>query len=1111
VNIKEASLLSVEATNLEGEVETRISDQIAAGATYDQNSAQFAPKALFTRWTAKGSDPLEVTGTFNIADQSAEVDVKYEKLGSKFGVNFNSARSSLITAARTSRDFSVEGRTINVAPSYNFVTGVSSALTSDTSVELALDSADVADRDALQSVVCIDHSFNGKNSIKHTFALNSGVSTYEYKRKLGGDAALSVAAHPGKSVEIEWDEVGTTGLWTTNVRLPWGKPDRAQVSLAMDFAVLMGLDSRFIVKPSCWQGVLRFMSLVEAYDEIVDRFVHYNFAPKDVVLRMLRCSPSYTCGIHIIQQNRVFVLKRMRMVADLLADRVEYLEIRLLDPTSGVFDGRNYKYTKSDIEIWRSSSPSEKVELTKLGGLFDFATVAFNSVTGLDLPSLRSPTQGGKFYGPALALTTNAVDDAFFSEITSRINKGKVYVTGADTIAGGVELRFATSLERNQKGVDVSDLDLACANGAFAIDSWARGAPPRHTSAAELGASAAAFASDARAAFARGLPPAPAHLDPMLANVAGALAAFVPAIVLETQALAAELGVEFPTRERQPGLWVDRERLERRREDARRERERLERLERRREDARRERARLAREVRERERDERLERAELKWRVREHERDERARPERDKRARLERDKRARLEREWDEQLELDPVARLQRFLRLDGVGLPPTIVCEISRVGRPPPGARRPFTDTSNAARGEEPAPKRRNSPMVARWRLYAPKRPGRDVVVFMMDHAVLVIRPISMATPAARGGRTSTARRARIIFSASRTRSTRSCTGMALIAASTLGSVMSLRWTNLTVGSCMCLVRCVARCCGRCLDGCRKACCPAEEEEEDDDDGEAEEEAQNLVVRLRYGGRTLVVAFPEAEAPSARRVFEAECADPAVDSDPFWNALLARGAEADADADAALARQEEGLAKDWEAARGKWLTTRSVARTADDELRAAKAAAVAQGEAALEAQLGKAPQATPPHVGRMDLAALRVLVDSDELESDETTQWVQARDAARRARADAARGEAPAGEPLDDKAAALEAVKRDGLALARASEDLRADADVVAAAVAQNGLALAHASEALRATKDVVLAAVKRDGMAIHAASLELQADYDVILAGVDGLRSENT
>ena len=242
MNIKEASLLSVEATNLEGEVETRISDQIAAGATYDQNSAQFAPKALFTRWTAKGSDPLEVTGTFHVADQSAEVDVKYEKLGSKFGVNFNSARPMLITAARTSRDFTFEGRNVNVAPSYNFATGVSSvksklALTSDTSVELTLDSADVADRDALQSVLSIDHSFNGKNSIKHTFALDSGAATHEFRRKLDGDAKLSVAASPGHSVEIEWDEASSKSLWTTNVRMPWGQYDRASVSFKRKFKV----------------------------------------------------------------------------------------------------------------------------------------------------------------------------------------------------------------------------------------------------------------------------------------------------------------------------------------------------------------------------------------------------------------------------------------------------------------------------------------------------------------------------------------------------------------------------------------------------------------------------------------------------------------------------------------------------------------------------------------------------------------------------------------------------------------------------------------------------------------------------------------------------------
>ena len=63
MNIKDTAVSSIEAANLEGEVETQVSDQISAGATYEQNSAKFSPKTLFTRWTAntaKGGDPLEV-------------------------------------------------------------------------------------------------------------------------------------------------------------------------------------------------------------------------------------------------------------------------------------------------------------------------------------------------------------------------------------------------------------------------------------------------------------------------------------------------------------------------------------------------------------------------------------------------------------------------------------------------------------------------------------------------------------------------------------------------------------------------------------------------------------------------------------------------------------------------------------------------------------------------------------------------------------------------------------------------------------------------------------------------------------------------------------------
>ena len=245
MSVKEAALLSIEAMNFEGEIETRVSDQISAGATYDQNGAKFKPKTLFTRWranTAKSGDPLKVTAIVNIADNAAEVDVAYEKFGSKFSANFNSACTQLITTADACRDFTVDGRKLKLAPSHDFVSGVSSlksnlALSDDTSVELKLNSDNIGNSDALTGTLSVDHNIDKINSIKHTFALDSGAATHEFRRTLDGDAKLSVAASPGHSVEIAWDEASSKSLWTTNVRMPWGQYDRASVSFKRKFKI----------------------------------------------------------------------------------------------------------------------------------------------------------------------------------------------------------------------------------------------------------------------------------------------------------------------------------------------------------------------------------------------------------------------------------------------------------------------------------------------------------------------------------------------------------------------------------------------------------------------------------------------------------------------------------------------------------------------------------------------------------------------------------------------------------------------------------------------------------------------------------------------------------
>ena len=74
-----------------------------------------------------------------------------------------------------------------------------------------------------------------------------------------------------------------------------------------------------------------------------------------------------------------------------------------------------------------------------------------------------------------------------------------------------------------------------------------------------------------------------------------------------------------------------------------------------------------------------------------------------------------------------------------------------------------------------------------------------------------------------------------------------------------------------------------------------------------------------------------------------------------------------------------------------------------------------------------------------------------------------------------------------------DKQVVLEAVKQDGCSLLFASEELKADKQVVLEAVKQDGRALRFASQELKADKEVILEAVKQDGESLEYASPSLR------------------
>ena len=79
----------------------------------------------------------------------------------------------------------------------------------------------------------------------------------------------------------------------------------------------------------------------------------------------------------------------------------------------------------------------------------------------------------------------------------------------------------------------------------------------------------------------------------------------------------------------------------------------------------------------------------------------------------------------------------------------------------------------------------------------------------------------------------------------------------------------------------------------------------------------------------------------------------------------------------------------------------------------------------------------------------------------------------------------------------------LEAVRRDGLALLRASSVLQDDREIVMAAVEQNGMALVYASERLQGDRGIVMAAVNCRGMALQYASDDLKNDPHVVASAI--------
>jgi len=241
--VQDSAVGSLEAVNLGGTIETQLRDQLTVGGKYEQNEATFKPKSLFAKWSSKGAEnPLSLKTSYNVAANSAEVELEYENHGTQLSVDMDTARPQWLKRVGVSRATQARGRDLRFSPEYDFESKVASlktrlSLNADTDMELHLESDEISRSSAVDARLTLEHSIDDRNTIKPSFALKTGDVNYEYTRKLSNDAELVANVRPGQDVNVKWEDAGSHGMWTTNFKMPWGNAKSSSVSVKRKFSL----------------------------------------------------------------------------------------------------------------------------------------------------------------------------------------------------------------------------------------------------------------------------------------------------------------------------------------------------------------------------------------------------------------------------------------------------------------------------------------------------------------------------------------------------------------------------------------------------------------------------------------------------------------------------------------------------------------------------------------------------------------------------------------------------------------------------------------------------------------------------------------------------------
>lgn len=231
-SVKDTSVNGVEGLNIKWSAPFKFQDYVVGFRT-TLGDLRRAPEELFAKrsFNTGGDATATVDADYNIESKKLNVNAKWSNNKLDLEAEGNSEDKLTRMSALTHQQ--LNGNNFDVGAAYDMVkrkiTGTGELHVDDTTVSIEYDNSS---RDPRLSV---SHKLDERNTVEPTISLKNGDMTYGWTRKING-GELSTRLHPGDRVDLNWEDKGANGIWSTKAEVPLDNTANTKVSFSRDWA-----------------------------------------------------------------------------------------------------------------------------------------------------------------------------------------------------------------------------------------------------------------------------------------------------------------------------------------------------------------------------------------------------------------------------------------------------------------------------------------------------------------------------------------------------------------------------------------------------------------------------------------------------------------------------------------------------------------------------------------------------------------------------------------------------------------------------------------------------------------------------------------------------------